>query len=84
MIFHVREEEVAFAVEADLVGFIEIGSGGGPALAGVALLARAGDDASLAGFQVHAPHDMGIDVTPVERAVGADDEAIGVVDLAVV
>ena len=80
VILHVHYIEVASAVETDLVRLIEGRGGGGAAIAGVSSLAITGDGADGAGGGNRADALAAVFAKP-EIAVGAADNAEGVVDL---
>ena len=80
VILHVHDIEVASAVETDLVREIQGRGEGGAAIAGVSGLAITGDGADGAGGGNRADALAAVFAEP-EIAVGAADNAEGVVDL---
>ena len=81
MVLHFGEEHVPGFVEANFVRLIEGGCQGRTAVAGVALRSGSGDSRELMLLQVEAAHAVIADFTEVKRAVGSDDEAVGIVGL---
>jgi hypothetical protein len=73
--------EVATPIEGDLVRHVQGAGGGRPAVAGVAALAAAGDVRRASGPQIQPPDPLVVEIAEEERAVRADDDAVGVVDL---
>src|SRR5204862_8208570 len=77
---HLDEVEVARAIEAHLVGLVQVRRCRGPSVAGVTGLSGASDGSDGAAL-VDPSHAVVAHVTDIERAVGAAGEAVGVVEL---
>ena len=75
--------EVAAAVEADLVRHVQRASGRRPAVAGVGPLTVAGDVDRAPCRQVEPPDPLVVEIAEVQRAVGADGDAVRIVHRAV-
>ena len=75
------EESPALGVVGHVVGFDDAGCGGGAAVAGVGLIAVAGEGADGLGFRVDDA-DAAIEaVDNVEIALGVEGQAVGFVEL---
>ena len=75
--------EMARAVELDLVRHVQGGLGGGTAVAVVAPLAVSSDGGRGPGLAVQPPDALVVQIAEVQRAVRADDDAVGIGDLCV-
>ena len=81
MIVALGDVEMSRGIELDLVRHVQRRVGGRPAIAGVALLAVAGDRRRSARLQVEPSDALIVEIAEVQRAVRSDHETVRVVDL---
>src|SRR5919204_4063754 len=75
--------QIALRVELNFVRHVQRCRSRGPAVATVALLPVAGHGRRSMAFQIEPPNPLVIEIAEVQRAIGPDQEAIRIVDLAI-